>query len=135
MRPFPRKEKFNLSPLICIAFTQGFRIFQSFGHPTLGSEGKKTFKWYLRKGTDWRAYGHTHKRTNQLIDWSGPEGQFSENCKKKLLRGDKIHVFVWKILSDFFELCWKQICDEKLVWQRKKNDTKQTKQKIEEKNY
>ena len=41
LRPFTRKEKFNLSPLICIAFTQGFRIFQSFGHPTLRSEGKK----------------------------------------------------------------------------------------------
>ena len=29
--------------------------------------------------TDIQAYRQTERRTSQLIDWIGPEGQFSEN--------------------------------------------------------
>ena len=35
-------------PLLSIIFPQGFRISKHFGHPTSGSGGKKTFKWYLK---------------------------------------------------------------------------------------
>ena len=37
-----------LRPLLSITFPQGFWIFKIFGHPILGSGGKKTLKWYLK---------------------------------------------------------------------------------------
>ena len=40
------EQKFsNLRPLLSITFPQGFRKSKKFGHWTLGSGGKKTFKW------------------------------------------------------------------------------------------
>ena len=39
----------HLRPLLSITFPQGFRISTFFGHLTLGSWGKKTFKWYLKR--------------------------------------------------------------------------------------
>ena len=48
-----------LRPLLSITFPQAFRISKNFGHPTLGSGGKMTFKRYLKsEQTD----VGTHKR-------------------------------------------------------------------------
>ena len=37
-----------LRPFISITFPQGFRISKNIWHPTSGSGGKKTVKWYLK---------------------------------------------------------------------------------------
>ena len=47
--------------LISITFPQGFQISKNFGHSTLESGGKKTFKRYLKKWTD----KHTNTRTDK----------------------------------------------------------------------
>ena len=49
----------NLRPLLSITFPKGFQNSKSFGHPTSGSGGKKTFKRYLKsEQTDTRTDGH-----------------------------------------------------------------------------
>ena len=51
----------NLRPFLSITFPQGINISKIFGHPTLGSGGKKTFKRYLKsEHTD----GQTHTQTD-----------------------------------------------------------------------
>ena len=42
---FKRKCSY-LRPLLSITFPQGFQISKNIGHPTSGSGGKKTVKWY-----------------------------------------------------------------------------------------
>ena len=64
----------NLRPFLFITFPQGLRIFKNFGHPTLGSGGKKVFKRYLKSE-------QTHTRTFRLIESIGrPEGQCFERA-------------------------------------------------------
>ena len=47
--------------------TTSLKISKNIGHPTSGSKGKKTFKWYLKsEHTD----GQTHRRTNTQTDIS-----------------------------------------------------------------
>ena len=75
---------FARRPLLSITFPQGFRISKKFGHPTLGSGAKKTFKRYLKSEqtdghTDTRTDGHTDRRTFRLIESIGPEGRCFEN--------------------------------------------------------
>ena len=49
----------NLRPLLSITFPKGFQISKNIGHLTLGSGGKKTFKWYLKsEETDGQTDGH-----------------------------------------------------------------------------
>ena len=62
-----------MRPLLTITFPQGFRIFKGFGHPTLGSGGKKTFNWYLKseqtdKQTDIQTDKQTYKQTDTQTD-------------------------------------------------------------------
>ena len=49
----------NPRQLLSITFPQVFRISKIFGHPTLGSGGKKTFKRYL-KSEQTETHGQTH---------------------------------------------------------------------------
>ena len=61
LRPLQNKKCSNLRLLLSITFPQGFRISKNIGHPTSGSEGKKTFKRYLKsEQTD----GQTHRQTD-----------------------------------------------------------------------
>ena len=62
--------------LFSITFPQGFQIFKNVGHPTLGSGGKKTFKWYLKseQKNTW-----TDGRTFRPIESISPEGQYFKN--------------------------------------------------------
>ena len=54
-----------MRPLLSITFPQGFRISKNIGHPTSGSGGKKTVKWYLKsEHTD----THTNKHTDGHFD-------------------------------------------------------------------
>ena len=49
-------------------------MYKIVGHPTLGSGGKKTFKWYLKsEHTDKHTDGQTKIWTNRLIESIGPE--------------------------------------------------------------
>ena len=60
----------NVRLLLSITFPQGIRISKNFGHPTLGSGGKNTFKRYLKsEHTDKQTYGHMD------IERIGPEGR------------------------------------------------------------
>ena len=55
-----------------ITFPQQFRISKIFGHPSLGSGGKKTVKRYLKSEQTYRhTHRHTHIWTNQLIESIG----------------------------------------------------------------
>ena len=58
----------NVRPLLCITFPQGFQISKIFGHPTLGSGCKKTFKRYLNKWTYRQTHAHTDRQTYGQID-------------------------------------------------------------------
>ena len=56
-----------------------FQISKSFGHPTSGSGGKKTFKRYLKseqpdKQTEKQADKQTDTGIFRLIESIGPEG-------------------------------------------------------------
>ena len=59
-------------------------ISKNFGHSTLGSGGKNTFNWYLKKLTDRltdrQKDRHTDIWTNRLIESNGPEGGCFENA-------------------------------------------------------
>ena len=71
-RPLPKKIQIwdHFFPLL---FPQGFQISKNIGHPTLGSGGKKTFKWYLKsEQTDGQTHRHTDRRTFWLIESIGP---------------------------------------------------------------
>ena len=83
-----------LRPLLSITFPQGFRISRNIGHPTLGSGGKKTFKWFLKSEhtdgqtdgrTDRQTDRQTDRRTFRLIESIGPEGRCFEKCQKSQL--------------------------------------------------
>ena len=72
-----------MRPLLVITFPQEIRISKIFGHSTLGSGGKKTFKLYLKseqthRHTHTHTDRHTHIGTNRLIECIGPEGGCSE---------------------------------------------------------
>ena len=66
-----------MRPILSITFPKGFWISKIFGHPTLGSGGKKTLNGTskVNKHTD----RQTHIWTNQLIESIGPEGRCFEN--------------------------------------------------------
>ena len=49
------------SALLSSTFPQGFQISKNFGHPTLGSGGKKKVKRYVKSE-------QTHRHTCGLID-------------------------------------------------------------------
>ena len=53
-----------MRPLLFITFHQEFRISNNIGHPTSGSGGKKTVKWYLKSEQTDR---QTHIWTFRLI--------------------------------------------------------------------
>ena len=58
----PQKQKLlKLRPLLFITFPQRFRFSKHIGYPTLGSGGKKTFKWCLKSE-------HTDKQTDTQTD-------------------------------------------------------------------
>ena len=66
-----------LRPLLSITFPQGFRTLKNIGHPTSGSEGKKTVKRYLKSEqthgqTDTRTDGQTDKSTYRKHRPRGP---------------------------------------------------------------
>ena len=61
-------------------FSQGFWISKTFGHPTPGSGGKKTFKRYPKsEHLDGHTDRRTHRRTFCLIESIGREGRCFEN--------------------------------------------------------
>ena len=71
-------------------FSQGFRISKIFGHPTLGSGGKKTFKWYFKSGhTDRHTHIHIHKvkKAGFGADWGNSRPKFEriEICSAKYI--------------------------------------------------
>ena len=71
----------TLRPLL-FNFSQEFRISKKFGHLTLGSGGKKTFKQYLKSEqtdlqTDLRPDGHTDKQ----IDIQTEQAQRADSVK------------------------------------------------------
>ena len=78
----------NLRPLLSITFPQGFRRSKNFGHPTLGSGGKKTFKRYLKcEQTDRHTHGQTDISTYRKHRPRGPMLlKISINIKTSLLR-------------------------------------------------
>ena len=62
-------------------------------HPTLGSEGKKTFKQYLKsEHMDRQTNRRTDRRTFWLIESIGPEGRYFKKENKKYER--KIFIFL-----------------------------------------
>ena len=76
-----------------LLFPQGFRISKDFGHPTLGSGSKKTFKRYLiGEHTHTRTNRQTHGRTFRLIESIGPLGH-----KSRIQKTDDFFCFSKKI--------------------------------------
>ena len=73
-----------------------FGMSKFFGHPTSGSGGKKTFKWYLKSE-------QTDTRTFRLIESIGPEGRCFENTLGLyvLKTLDEKPKFSLKILHEF----------------------------------
>ena len=73
----------NLRQVLSITFPQKFWISKNFGHLTLGSGGKKTFKQYIKsEHTD----KHTDKRTDILT------------YKKHRLRGPMLWKELWAVI-------------------------------------
>ena len=62
-----------MRPLLFITFPQGFRISKNIGHLTSGSGDKKRLNGTSKVNT--RTQEQTDRRTNRLIESSGPEGQ------------------------------------------------------------
>ena len=97
------EQKFsNMRPFLFITFSQGFWISKNFGHPTLGSGGKKSVKRYLKseqahRHTDRQTDTRTHIWTNRLIESIGPEGQFFEKWFFLLF------FIFWNVLIFFLE--------------------------------
>ena len=81
---FLNKNVQILDHFFSLIFPQGFQISKHFGHPTLGSGDKNTFKRYLKvkKQTD----GHTDTQTDKLTNRNHrPRGPMSskQNIKFK----------------------------------------------------
>ena len=66
--------------LLSITFPQGFQISIFFGNPTLGSESKKTFKWYLKSEQTHRQT-HTDRQTYGQIDLTKASAQRADALK------------------------------------------------------
>ena len=85
LHPLLVKVFFNVRPFHSNIFPRGFQITKFFGHPTLGSGDKKTFKRYLKiqqtdKQTDKQTDMQTDTWTDNLhIESVGPEGRCFEN--------------------------------------------------------